>query len=237
VTEYTIKLEQFEGPLDLLLRLIDKEELDITQVSLAKVTEQYIEYVRKLESALNPDELADFLVVATRLLLAKSKKLLPQLDLGEEDSADDLARQLRMYKAFVEASEKINARISLKKFGYSREKLPKDLQGIFTPPKNIDGNVLAQVLKEIIGGLLIIPKLKEEGMKRVISIKEKMRTVSDMIFKGVELGFDELIKNSKDRVEVIVSFLAVLELVKQGKAGVVQNDGFGEILVRRVDKI
>jgi len=234
---YTIKLEQFEGPLDLLLKLIDKEELDITQVSLAKVTEQYIEYVRELESELNPDELADFLVVATKLLLAKSKRLLPQLEIDEEDSADDLARQLKMYKAFVEAGEKIEEMIALKKFGFSREKLPRDLQGIFTPPKNIDGNVLTFTFKEIIGALQVIPKLKEEGMKRVISIKEKMKQVSELVLKKMELGFDELIKDSKDRVEVIVSFLAVLELVKQNKAVVFQEDGFGEIRVRRVDKI
>lgn len=229
---YTIKLEQFEGPLDLLLGLIDKEELDICEVSLAKVTEQYIEYVQKLERELNPDELADFLVVATKLLLAKSKKLLPQLEFDEEDSADDLARQLRMYKAFREAAEKIDAMVLEKRFCFSREKLPRDLRGIFTPPKNVDSNVLALVFREIVGGLAMIPKLKEEGMKRVMSIKEKMRQVSDMVLKKVELGFDELVKSSKDRVEVIVSFLAILELVKQNKAVVFQEDGFGEIKIK-----
>jgi len=168
------------------------------------------------------------------LLLIKSKGLLPQLDLGDEDSTDDLERQLKMYKAFLEAAEKIDVRIREKKFGFSREKLPRDLKGIFTPPKNVNGNILMNVFKEIVGGLEIMPKLKEEGMKRVVSIKEKIRDISGLIMNKVEMDFDEVIHNACDRVDVIVCFLAVLELVKQGKAAVVQKDGFGVIKIAKI---
>ncbi len=234
MSQYTIKLEQFEGPLDLLLKLIEQEELDISQVSLSKVTEQYIEYVQGLENELDPDELADFLVVAARLLLIKSRGLLPQIDLETEDSAEELERQLKMYKTFLEATRKIEMIIKAGKQGFLREKLPRDLAGVFAPPKNIDTNVLGRVFREIISGLEIIPKLKERSLKRVISIKEKIAQISNLIKWKTEMGFTELIASAKDRVEVIVSFLAILELVKQRQVTLTQEGEFGEIRVSRI---
>lgn len=234
MTAYTIKLEQFEGPLDLLLKLIEREEFDISQVSLSKVTEQYIEYVQKLEEKLNPDELADFLVVATRLLLIKSKMLLPELALDTEDTSEELERQLKMYKAFLEAAEAIENRIKKGGFLYFREKLPKELGGIFCPPRNIDQKVLARVFSEIIGELELIPKLKEKSIRKVISIKQKIAEILAEIIRGAQLLFTDLIKGAHNRSEVVVSFLAVLELVKQKQVAVVQEDGFGEIKIERL---
>ncbi|MBU4332376.1 segregation/condensation protein A [Patescibacteria group bacterium] len=231
--QYTIKLNQFEGPLDILLKLIEKEELDITQVSLSRVTDQYIEYVQKLEDKFNPDELADFLVVATRLLLIKSKTLLPQLELDSEETGEELERQLKMYKAFLEAAGKIEARLKERRFIFFREKLPRDLHGVFRPPRSVNVQVLARTFKEIVGGLEVIPKLKERGIKKVISIKEKIKQIISII-KKAECGFYDIIKNSNDRTEVVISFLAILELVKQKQVAVVQEQGFGEIRIERV---
>lgn len=220
--------------MDLLLKLIEQEELDITQVSLSKVADQYIEYIQRIESNFNARELADFLVVATRLLLIKSRMLLPQLELDEEGSAEELERQLKMYKAFLEATEKIEATIAKRRFIFFREKLPRDLRGVFMPPRNVDKQVLDRVFREIIGALEIIPKLPEKSVRRLVSIKEKIKRILAKVTEKVECGFYDIIKNSRDRSEVVVSFLAILELVKQRQVAVVQEREFGEIKIERV---
>jgi len=114
VAAYKVQIEQFQGPLDLLLRLIEKEKLDITEVALSKVTEQYLKHLELIEESL-PEDLADFLVIATKLLYIKSKALLPYL-YPEDDDETDLAEQLKMYKLFLEAAKKLDQTIKVKKF-------------------------------------------------------------------------------------------------------------------------
>ena len=111
---HVFKLEQFEGPLDLLLRMIEEEKMDVTQVALSKVTDQFIQYLTGIEEK-QPEELADFLVVASKLLLIKSRVLLPQVVLEEDGS--DLEKQLRIYKEYLEASKILHKIILKKKFG------------------------------------------------------------------------------------------------------------------------
>src|SRR3989344_5157057 len=101
---HSFRLEQFEGPLDLLLQLIEQQELDITTVSLAKVTDQYLQYLEELERIV-PEEVADFLLVASKLIYLKSKYLLPDLAVADEQDSGDLERQLKMYRQFYEASK------------------------------------------------------------------------------------------------------------------------------------
>ena len=113
---HEVKLEQFTGPLGLLLRLIEKEELDITELSLAKIADNYVDYIQANKN-IPDEELADFLVLAARLLYIKSKALLPYLVFDDpEDNEDDLERQLKMYQEFVTASEVLAVLIGRKKF-------------------------------------------------------------------------------------------------------------------------
>src|SRR3990167_7246611 len=112
-----IKLEQFEGPLDLLLTLIEEQKIDITQVSLSQVTEQFLQYVSTARG-MHPEELADFLVVAAKLLFIKSKTLLPSLHIEEEDG--DLEKQLKMYKLYYDASQRIQAMLAQRRYSFSR---------------------------------------------------------------------------------------------------------------------
>jgi len=132
---HQLKLEQFEGPLSLLLRLVEQERLEITEVSLAKVTESFIEYLRQNTEIPN-EEMADFLVIATRLLYLKSKALLPGEAVAPEEGLA-LEDQLRMYKEFVEAAKKIESLIKRKKFAYFRENLLKIQEQGFYPPKGL----------------------------------------------------------------------------------------------------
>ena len=230
---YKIKIEQFEGPLDLLLQLIEQNELDITQVSLAQVTDQYIEYLNQLEY-LNPDVLADFLVIAAKLLYIKSKALLPYLKLDEENEGEELEKQLRIYKEFLEASKVINKMLRKKRFAYVREKMPISDIPLFKPSKSLTKEKLNKVFREILADIEPIVRLPQKSMGKVVSISEKIDQIKNLILEKAQVNFRELLKNSKDKTEVIVSFLALLELVKQKTIGVAQKDKFSEIKIIKV---
>ncbi len=231
-----IKIEKFEGPLGLLLQLIEKEELDITQVSLAKIADQYIEYISEA-SNINPEEMADFLVVAARLLLIKSKALLPFLYPEEEKEISDLENQLRMYKEFLEAMKKIEAMIGKKKFMFAREFNRQAILAsahIFAPPKNISLGNLKMVFEDILGRITPAPKLEEEMLERTIHIEEKIESIKRSLLERLKINFSNILKEAKSKTEIIVSFLAMLELIKQRDIHVSQDGLFNEIEISRI---
>jgi segregation and condensation protein A len=231
---YKIKLEQFEGPLDLLLRLIEQQKFDITQVSLSQVADQFIEYLNQAKN-LSLGELADFLVVATKLLLIKSKTLLPFLNPDEEEEIQKLEGQLKIYKEYFDASQKINEIIFKKNFSFIREKT-ENIMPIFNPPKNLNKNILAEIFTEVLKNLEAIAHpstVEQKIMKKIFSLQEKIEHIKNLIFKKSKLSFDHLIDSSKSKIEIIVSFLALLELIKQKHIIVVQEKNFQEIVIQR----
>lgn len=229
---YEIKVEKFEGPLDLLLKLIEREELDITTVALAKVTDQYIEQLKAL-SEIPAEELADFLVVAARLLFLKSKMLLPLLHWGQEDEGDDLERRLRMYKEYVEAAKKVQAMLSKRRHTFVREKPPASALG-FAPPKDLTADKMAELFRDVLRRLIPVVKPPEGVIEKTVSIHEKIRHIQDLISKHANVRFHDVLKNAETRAEIIVSFLALLELVKQRHVTVRQSAHFGEIELETV---
>lgn len=231
-SSYKIKLEHFEGPLDLLLRLIEEEEMDITQISLAKVADQFIEYV-EISKEMNPEEIADFLVVASKLLLIKSKVLLPTLEIDDEE-ASDLEKQLKIYKEYYQASKVIEQMIRKKRFTFSREKPIRVFQRKFSPPKKLKikdlGVMFGEVLKRI-GPIVNLPK---EVITKTITITEKINQIKKYILEKVSFNFKKLLNNGGTKTEVIVSFLAMLELVKQRTIEVTQSGMFEDIEIKKV---
>ncbi len=232
----TIKLEQFEGPLALLVKLIDKDELDITQVSLARVTDQYIAYLRTM--TIDPEAMADFLVVASRLLLIKAKALLPYLLPEEEEAIEDLEEQLRMYKEFLEATKKIEKMVAGKKFMFTREFNRKALVanlGIFAPPPGLTPRTLADILKSIIDGIKpAVEKLEEGTIAAAVSIEEKIALIHKTILTSLKSRFSDILKHATNKVEVVVSFLAMLELMKQRHIIADQDELFAEIEIAKL---
>lgn len=234
-----IKLEQFEGPLALLVKLIDKAELDITQLSLAQVADQYIAYLKAMTN-LNPEEMADFLVVASRLLLIKAKALLPYLLPEEEQAIEDFEHQLRMYKEFMEASKKIEKMVAGKHFMFERVFNRKALVanlGIFAPPKNLTGAMMAAIFKEVIMNIkpVITEKLEEGMIMMTINIEEKIKLIQQSVVSKIRSRFSELISQATSKVEVIVSFLAMLELMKQRTINADQDGLFSEIEIFKLE--
>lgn len=226
---YNIKLEQFEGPLDLLLQLTEQEKLDITRVSLAQIADQYLEYIANAQN-ITLAHLADFLTVASRLILIKSKALLPLLEFTEEEEEEikDLEYQLAEYKKFKEAAQSLAGIFNAPGMCFSREGF-LGLGAVFYPPENITGEDLARTFAKVLGEIPVAEKLEEEMVKEILTLEDKIVHLQDMLREKVQTSFSQLVANAKDKVEVVVSFLAMLELVKQKIIHVEQGELFSEI--------
>jgi len=231
--DYQIVLDKFSGPLDLLLQLIEQEELDISQVSLAKVTDQYLAYL-DANKDLPAGELADFLTVATKLLVIKSKLLLPQLADEEEDSAEQLEAQLKMYKEYLEASKKLEALLMENNYSFTRERLPVDFRPAFSPPPALVAGDLTAIFEEILKRIEYVTGLPRRIMEKVVSLQEMVSGIREALGRAQKMSFKEVIANAKSKHEVVISFMALLELIKSGEAAVNQKGIFDEIEVEKV---
>ena len=228
---YQVALPVFEGPLDLLLHLIEREELDITQVSLAQITNQYLEYLAQL-SERDPDNLADFLVVAAKLLLIKSRVLLPQppssLRAEDEDVGQDLVQQLIDYKRFKEAARWLKHLDEQGMQSYIR------LAGVPTLDRVVDlGEVTLEDLLAAVRDVLAIkpPDQSVNGTVApiTISISDQIDLIERKTRHGRTVSFRRLLERATTRMEVIVTLLALLEMVKQLRVTMRQDSQFGDI--------
>lgn len=236
---YQLTLPAFEGPLDLLLHLIERDELDITNIALVAVTDQYLRYLHEGEQ-LNIDALADFIAIGARLLFLKSRALLPRPpsigDDGEdeEDDGDDLARQLIEYKLFKEAAGQLRAIETAGWHSYPRiAPMPE-----FPPATGLDG-VTLDLLQRIVGQALE-RKQEEEPVQVIhphrVTVRERVAFIRDLIAAEGRASFRALIEGCATRMEVVVSFMAVLELIKSRVIDARQDDAFADILLERSDE-
>ena len=230
---YTINSEAYNGPLDLLLQLIESQELDITQVSLAQVADQYVSFVENNPEIL-PEDIADFLVIAAKLILIKSKALLPTLEIIED--ANELEKQLKMYKLYLDATKKIESIVAHKNFTYSHTSFPAQfIQGFVPPKKQITTERMRDLYDLVIKRLEPIIMLPKRIIERVVTIREKIENIRDAILKHSKISFKHFLSNGAGKSEKIVSFLALLELVKQKIIQVEQGDFLGEIEISKTD--
>ena len=229
---FKIPQAQFEGPLELLLELIERRKLLINDVSLVQVTDDYIAVVRELQT--HPiAETADFVLVASTLLLIKSKSLLPIFDLTDNETGDikDLEHRLKLYQLFRDIAVTIQKDFGVRVM-YERSFIPTR-DPIFLPDAFTTLPILTNAIKSIISTLAVKPFKAEARVQKVISLEEMITTLEDRILKQVKMRFSDLIKNDPDHKTKIVSFLAVLELVKQGFVSVRQEGRFDEIHIEK----
>ncbi len=224
-----IKLEQFEGPLSLLLQLIKKEELDISEISLVKVTDQYIAILKQQEY-LHPDELADFLVVAAQLLYLKSKLLLPYYQ-AEEEEQSELEQKLRLYRHFVQAAKLVRSKWDDNHQSTSRQRLVIKSEVKFSPPSGVELSDLQRIMVAVLSELEPLVKLKTKKLDNSVTIGEKIELIKKLVQHRRQLSFSVLLQQASNKTEKIISFLAVLELVKQQQVKVRQNNLFNEITI------
>lgn len=225
------QLEQFSGPLDLLLSLIDEEKMDISEISLSTVTEQYLNYLNQIENR-KPEELADFLLIAARLLLLKSKKLLPQLDSEEEEGGSSLEEQLRLYKVFVEASRKIHQAWQENQRAVFRIE-PLRRPEKFIPPGNLALEAMKESLVKLLQRIQPLKPLLQAHIDKTVSLEEKINQIRALLSGGA-VNFSAVLRDSQNRTEVIIGFLALLELVKQKAVFLKQKQSFNDIVIEKI---
>jgi segregation and condensation protein A len=231
--ETAIQLEQFQGPLDLLLKLIEDQELPISEVALSQVTEQFLQYLDTL-SEYNPEELADFLVVASRLVYLKSKVLLPYLYPPDPDDGPSLANQLKLYKAFVDLSKHIAFLWDRKLVAYGRSEKVHVVVDIFSPPENASFSQLEKMFLQVLKHLKPVAPLPRMSIDRSLSVKEKIVALYESIKQFKTLRFYDVIGVGANKTETIISFLAILQLVKDQKVSVEQENSFEHLVISLV---
>lgn len=227
-----ITLEKFQGPLELLLQLIENEKLAITEISLAEVTEQFFKYLVSLEGE-RSEELADFLVIATRLVYIKSRQLLPYLYPPDEDDGKNLAEQLKFYKRYADAAKEIGQMWGREKMAYGRVETVAIVSG-FHPPLNTALNDLRESMLQLLRRLKPINPLPEVKMDRTISVEQKIKSIYNALLKLKSLSFKKILEDASSRTEVIVSFLALLELIKGEKVSIDQSGAFDDMTIRKI---
>jgi segregation and condensation protein A len=223
--------KQYSGPLDFLLQLLESEDMNITEISLSSVTEKYLHHIDAMEEK-HPEELVDFLVVAAKLVLLKSKKLLPQL-LPDEEDGIDLESQLKLYKQFVEASKDIDMLWLSEKRSVFRVEPTRKSVG-FVPPNNVNIESLRESFEKLVYRLTPPKPLPKTTIDKAVSMKAKILHIHKALQKKKKAYFFDILENSKNKTDIIVSFLAILELVKQKTVSLHQDDSFSDILIKRI---
>ena len=237
--EYRVSLEQFSGPLDLMLHLIEKAELNIEEIALSAITAEYLRYTADL-SAIDMDRASDFLLVAAQLLLIKSRKLLPRPpveETEEEDPEQALLRQLREYKRFRAAGEDLRVLLSDADLQYTR--LPEDVP---LPPQRVelDDATVSGLYAAFVDILSRAPA--EEQQRESHHVRPDLYTVRDRAVRiraalreRESVRFDELFTDGASRMERIVTFMALLELLCHGEVRLTQSATFAPIRIRMRD--
>ena len=231
---FEIKQEKFEGPLELLLELIEKEKLSINEISLAKVTDDYLSHVKSL-GKIDPIKLGEFLVVASQLMLVKSRSLLPGLAAGEEEqgSIAELESRLLEYQRIRNLAKELKKREEMRVWIQSREAY-LGIDQVFYPPPKLTVERLREAFALFLAALPKIEKLVEERIRKIVSLEEKITHIRSFLQGSVERAFSEIVKGTREKVEIIVSFLAILELARQKFVELEQKSPFEEILVKRI---
>lgn len=231
MSNFVVQTEEFEGPIEKLLNLIEERKLFVNDISLAQVTDDYIGYVQTLEQS-NIDDIAEFIVIASTLILIKSKSLLPDLNLTEEEesSIDDLEDRLAKYKQIRYLSQYVRSAFGKNIIFDRRESGHEEVY--FAPGKNLTSEELRVAAHHLIEQLPTPRSRPTARVKKVMRLEDVIEKLRKRIKSKLEMSFHEFAKTQeRPRESVIVSFLALLELVKEGVIEAEQNRNFDDISV------
>ena len=234
--DMTFKLQVFEGPLDLLLYLIEKNKVNIYDIPIVEITAQYMEYVNRMKKD-NLDTLSEFLVMAATLLDIKSKMLLPKKEEEEQEQEDpraELVQQLLEYKMYkCMANELKDRQLDAGKVWYKKKDIPDEVLA-YEEPVNLEelvGDIRLSDLNRIFQGIMKVRSKFGKIEKEEVSLEEKMDFLTDYAASHKHFSFRGMLTASSSKVEVIVTFLAILELMKTGKLTIVQEHIFDDIQI------
>lgn len=242
--ELSVKLEVFEGPLDLLLHLLDKNKVSIYDIPIVEITNQYMEYIREMQRQ-DLNVMSEFLVMAATLLDIKSRWLLParESEEGETvDPRDELVQQLLQYKLFKYMSQELKDRqLDAARHLYRDPSIPKEVEYYEEPldldelTRGLDLPMLHRIFDSVIKKQVdkVDPIRSKFGQieKEEVSLDEKLSSLEQYFSEHSTCSFRELLESRASKVEIIVTFLAILELMKTGRIHTVQEETFGEIYI------
>lgn len=236
--EYKVKLEVFEGPLDLLLYLIKKDEVDIYDIVIERITQQYLEFMEAFKT-LDLEVAGEFVVMAANLIYIKSRSLLPahvqppEEEAEEDDPRWDLIRQLVEYKKFKDAAAQLSQREAEQNNLFGRTPDVDEAQ-----PERPLGDVSVFDLINAFNKVLKRIATKSEDLREIFeenyTVSDKIDLILRLTAPGVPLKFTELFASAASRSEIVVTFLALLELIRLKQLRAVQDEAFGEIELRQV---
>lgn len=237
-----VKLEAFEGPLDLLLHLIDKNKIDIYDIPIVEITRQYMEYIQKMQEQ-DLNIMSEFLVMAATLLDIKSRMLLPAEESEEEEETDprqELVEQLLQHKMYKFLSEELREMEGdSERILYRKTDLPPEVEH-YMPPVDLDqlvGNLTLDRLREVFHDVMKRKEYKKDPVrsgfgkieKEEVNLDDKLSLIRHYVDRCRKFSFKGLLEEQHSRMQVVVTFLAVLELMKTGEIEIRQEEIFGDI--------
>ncbi len=247
--ELTVKLQAFEGPLDLLLHLIEKNKVNIYDIPIVEITEQYLDYIREMERQ-DLNVVSEFLVMAATLIDIKCKMLLPKEvdEEGEEiDPRAELVEQLLEHKMYKFMAEELKERqVDAGRFLYKNPTIPEEVLN-YVPPVDINELLSEVTLKKLNSIFKNVMKRQEDRIdpirsqygnieKEDVSIEDKFIDVEQFILENKEFTFRELLNKQSTKMEIVVTFMVVLEMMKAGRIRILQEETFGEIYITVMDE-
>ena len=243
------KLENFEGPLDLLLHLIEKNKVDIYDIPISELTDQYMNYISEIKNR-DMENMSEFLTMAATLLVIKSNMLLPKVSTNDEDDEvdprEELINKLIEYKKFKKVAEILDEKQQFcenylfkvpdnELISKIRETQPKEISEILD---GVDLNMLYQALQDVLKRQEVKRDKVRSGFNSVqrdlFTIEDKIQYITDLLFLKKEFKFVDAFKRDASKSEIVVTFLAVLELIKIKKINVKQKNNFDDILISLV---
>ncbi len=230
---FHLRLSNYEGPLDVLLRLIEENQLDITAVALAQVADQFISYMTTMPNR-DPRSISGFVAVAAKLILLKSRALLPQVTLtpDEEEDVDDLLSQLKAYQIFKNAAKVLKMRQELGLRSYPAQ--PPNIarpQGKKLPLDNVSLDLIAKVMQRLVAKWTPPPEASTVVKRLPFTVNECMAKIEIIIATEQRIKFSDVLEGVDTRVEIVVTLLALLELLKRYVVRVYQETAFGDIII------
>lgn len=237
---FDIKTPAYEGPLEVVLDLIESRKLLVNDLALGEITDAFIAHVRAQE-AFPVEQTASFVQLAATLLLIKSKSLIPDLTLtpDEQEDVDDLKRRLAAYERFREAARELG-----RVFGRQTMIAPgmRILEPMFAPSRDCTTDALAEALAKLLAAREETEKMPEARVKPMVTIEEMMERLAKRVQESLSLSWNDFSKGGDTstplgarRIEIIVSFLALLELVKQGSVSADQHEAYGDIRISHTE--
>ncbi|MFQ5772730.1 MAG: segregation and condensation protein A [bacterium] len=235
---YRVQLEKFEGPLDLLLFLIKKNEVEIYDIPIAEITKQYLQYLELIEF-LDLENAGEFILMAATLIRIKAQMLLPKPELEEEfeDPRQELVQRLLEYQSYKEVAGKLSDFEKVQRDFFSKSNHPYDLEEFQNGEEEVIGRevTLYDLMTVLMDVLKRVPPLTHHTAESIpVTIEEQAKFILDYLDKHKRAQFTDLMAQIKERIVLIVTFIAILELVKNKSLQLSQNKPFSEIWIRKI---